>query len=195
VLLPLRRFDEAIAFFERLIAADPLAAPPRGFLATALLSRGFYERAADEARRLLDLHEKLLPAYITLGAVYTTRGMTQEAIAVLEKGAVLAPWYAPLLGFLAGNYRRAGEHAKAEAVLARLDAMEEHAVLDAARGLYHATSSDFDRAAECFEKVIEARHFAALSLAWSPLYEEFRQTPRGRALLAKMNLADVSHYS
>ncbi len=39
---------------------------------------------------------------------------------------------------------------------------------------------------------MEARHPLTAGLASSPVYAEFRQTQRGRALLAKMHLDDIA---
>jgi serine/threonine-protein kinase len=192
VLAPLGRFEEMRQLCEKSLEADPLSAAPLAALVAALVGLGLYQRAKQENLRLLELHPHVFIAYFHLFTLELLEGRTADAITVLERGMVAAPWFPPFLGGLAALYRRTGQDAKADATLLRLESMGGHAIVDAARGQYHMLCSDFERAADCFERVLETRHFVVTQLAWNPLAKEFRQTPRGRALLAKMNLTEVS---
>ena len=102
----------------------------------------------------------------------------------------MTPWFAPLWGLLAGNYRRAGHRLKAEALLMlpRVVSVTGHPIAEMTRASYHVVNGEFDRAAPYLEKAMEARHYLAGIVAWSPLYKDFRETPQGREFLAKMNL-------
>lgn len=186
-----RRFDEAMAVVQPAIAADPLAPLPRLALAIALHATGSNERAIEEARRVLELREDLWLPFAVLGTIYTTQGRTQEAIAMFEKAVQLFPWNAPFIGLLAGLYARAGDRARAQSVLAPLDASGREIFRALGYAPFYILCSDWDRAADAFEKGMEARHPFTAQLAAAPFFEEFRKTPRGRAMLVKMNLADI----
>jgi serine/threonine-protein kinase len=192
VLPPLGRFREMMQIAEQAIAADPLAPLPRSTLAVALIGMGSYERAEEELLQLLDLHGQFIPAYMSLYVAYFVRGMIQEALAITERGVAQIPWFPPLLGALAGLYRRSGNDAQADGMLGRLDSMGGNVMVDAARALYYALIQDYEHAADYYERLMEARHFMVTNLSWNPIAREFRETPRGRALLAKMHLAEVS---
>jgi serine/threonine-protein kinase len=192
VLAPLGRFEELRQLSETGLDADPLSAAPLTSLVASLMGLGLYARAREEGLRLIELHPHVFVSYLHVSQLEILGGRSAEAIAILERGVVAAPWFPVFLGALAGLYRRTGQDAKADATLLRLESMGGHAVVDVARGQYHVLCSDFERAADCFERVLEARHFVVTQLAWSPVAKEFRKTPRGRALLAKMNLTDLS---
>jgi serine/threonine protein kinase len=194
VLLPLGRFHEAIDVLEKAIARDPLASLPLYSLALTISATGDRERATRILLRMLELHEKDFSVYQGLGELYTVQGMTQDAIEILEKGVKVVPWFPLLWGMLAANYQLAGNRVKAEALLMlpRMASVTGHPIVDLARAYYHVTVGEFDRAADFLERGVEARHFMVLAVAWSSFFKEFRQTPRGRALLAKMNLTDTT---
>src|SRR5260370_34879388 len=80
ILLPLRRFDEAIAVLEPVLIVDPLSPLPRKTLADALAFRGDQERAIEELGRVLEFDDRFWLAHLALGNIYTVKGMTPEAI-------------------------------------------------------------------------------------------------------------------
>jgi hypothetical protein len=105
----------------------------------------------------------------------------------LEKGFQLAP-IPPVIGALAGQYTRAGQRDRAESLIARLAAPELVHGCAMGLGFYHLLCSEFDLAADQFEKAIEARDPTAIFLSFLPVLQSL---PKRRALLQKMNLADV----
>jgi len=194
ILLPLGHVHEAIDLLEKAIARDPLFSSfPQTNLALTVAASGDYEGARKQLLRMLELHEKDFLGHLGLGMLYALQGMTRDAIATLEKGVKLAPWFPPLWGLLAANYQLAGNRIKAEALLMlpRMASVTGHPVVDMARGIYHIAVGDLERAADLFGRAVEARHYAVLFVAWDPFYRDFRQTPRGSALLAKMNLVGI----
>jgi TolB-like protein len=183
ILTPLGRLDEAIAAAQEAVTADPLAYMPRAALAFALQASGSHQSAIAELRRLIELHENLWIGYLHLGLNYTTLDMTSEAIAVLEKAFQLAPWHGAAIAFWAWNYIRSGDRARGEDLLARTPA-------DSNRDTnFYLLSSDFERGAVELQKQIEDRRPNAILLKCLPIFRTFCETPRGRALLRKMNLA------
>ena len=58
------------------------------------------------------------------------------------------------------------------------------------RALYHLLSSEFDVAADWFEKMIEVRDPFAISYARSPIVRPLRESARWPKLAAMMKLPD-----
>jgi TolB-like protein len=189
ILLPLGRVDEAITVIQRSSIMDPLSPYPQQQLAAALAARGSDAQAIESLQRLLELHETFWAGYFFLGCIYTGRAMTQEAIASLEKCLQLMPSYPGTIGLLAGNYAQAGDRARAERLLAQLTT--EGRTGARAFATFHAVCSEFESAADYFEQAIEERDLTVIELGMWPFFAAFRKSPRGRAVLQKMNLADV----
>jgi tetratricopeptide (TPR) repeat protein len=191
ILIPLRRFDEAIAILEPLLTVDPLSLLPRKTLADALFMGGSdRERAIEELRRLLELDDGFWLAHFALGNIYSARGMMQQAIAAYEKGLEIAP-FPPMIGRLASLYARGGDRARAEQVLGRLAAPKQANGRAKGYMFYHLDRSEFDQAAEYLHELIEAREPDVIWLGCNPSFGGFQEFPRFRALLQRMNLADV----
>ncbi|MBZ5535575.1 MAG: protein kinase [Acidobacteriia bacterium] len=186
ILMPLHRFDEAIALLEPALQADPLSPFPRMALAGVLNAQGSDDLAIGELHRLLEFDDYWF-AHFELGLIYTNKGMVPEAAAAWEKGLQLVP-YPGMIGGLAGHYARSGNRPRAEDLLARLDSPELAQGRAIGYGFFHLVCSEFDLAADQFEKAIEARDPSAIFLSHLPVVHNL---PRWRALLKKMNLADV----
>ncbi len=187
ILMPLHRFDEAIALLKPALQADPLSPFPRAALAGILSARGSDDLAIKELHRLIEFQDFWF-AHWNLGLIYTNKGMVSEATAAWEKGLQLVP-YPALIGGLAGHCSRAGDRRRAEGLLARLDSPELAHGRAMGYGFFHVVCGEFDLAADQFEKAIEARDPSAIFLSHLPVVQNL---PRHRALLQRMNLADVN---
>ncbi|MBZ5552035.1 MAG: protein kinase [Acidobacteriia bacterium] len=186
ILMPLHRFDEAIAVIEPALKADPFSPLPRAALAEILSARGSDDLAIEELHRLLDFQDIWFAHWI-LGLIYTKKGMASEAIAAWEKGLQLVP-YPAMIGGLAGQYAMAGDRTRAEGLLARLDSPELAHGCAMGYGVFHVICSELDLAADQFERAIEARDPSATFLSCMPVVQT---VGRRRTLLQKMNLTDV----
>jgi len=189
ILIPLRRFDEAIALIERLLIADPFALFPRKTLADALAMRGDNDRATEELRRLTELDDLFWLARFALGDAYSVQGKLQEAIEAYEKALQTAS-FPPLIGSLAAAYTRAGDSPRAEGLLARLDSSRERGNYAKALMFYHFGCSEFDRGADYLEELMSARDPDVIWVCLSPPL--CRESPRVRALLGKIFPRDLS---
>jgi len=187
ILCPLLRFDEALTVCQTVITADPLSPAPRLFHANVLAARGSFEAAIQEVRGVLAFQDFHFAHYV-LGLIYSANGQVLDAIGSLERFVQQAPWNSGGIGLLAGNYAKAGDAASAEATLATLDAPEHALGRALAYTNYHAILEQFDQCADEYEKMIEARHSSAIFNSFIPLFENFRQSPGGLAIMAKMNL-------
>lgn len=188
ILLPLRRFDEAISVLEPLLSSDPLSPLPRKTLADAFTFRGDYPQAIEQLRRILELDDRFWLAHFALGNVYTLQGMTQKAISTYEQGLRIAG-YPAMVGMLAGNYARAGEGARAKRTLARLARSSGAAGRAKALMWFCFVREELGRAADCLEELMEARDPDVVFVNCQPA--NVREYPRIRGLLLKMNLAEA----
>lgn len=188
VLIPLLRFDEAIAVLSSALAADPLSFLARLALASAYSALGSFDLAVEELNKLLEFQKDYWPAHWCLGLIYWRKEMPSKAVAAWTKCFELVPWYPPLIGCLAAAHARAGDRRVAENLLSALDAPELAHVGSVGYGWFHVLRSEFDAAADHFERVIEARDPNAVWFSSEPVFEEFRASVRGRTLLKRMNL-------
>jgi TolB-like protein/Tfp pilus assembly protein PilF len=194
VLFPLGRIDEALAALQRALTADPLSAFPRVELAGVLLQQGSYDRAIGEMRQALGHHGDLFwYAHVTLGHAYAAMGLMQEAIDAFEKGLQISAQEPTAIGALAGLYVRTGDRFSAERVLAGLDT-HPPPVRALGQACFHVSCFEFDRAAGYFDTLVDARQVGLAHVLSSPMCASFRKSPPGRAVLARMNLPDVSSH-
>lgn len=187
ILIPLRRFDEAIALLEPVLMADPLSPLPRKTMAEALVMSGRdRQRAIDELRRLLEWNDGFWLANFTLGNIYAQSGMRAEAVAEYEEGLRVAA-FPPMIGGLASLHAQAGDSAEAERILRGLDVPEQAS--GRAKGLmfFHLGCSAYDQVADYLERLIDARDPDVIWLGCHPFLRDLQQHPRLGALLSKMN--------
>lgn len=189
VLLPLRRFDDANAVLEPLLASDPLSPLPRKTLADAFAFRGNHQDAIEQLRRILELDDRFWLAYFSLGNIYTATGMWPDAIRAYEQGLQIAQ-YPQMVGRLAGNYAQAGQDGEAQHVLARIaDLAEPNSRAKAWMG-FHLVRGELDRAAACLEEMIEGRDPDVVFVNCQPAY--VREHPDIRNLLSKMRMLELT---
>jgi len=189
ILWPLGRIEEMTAVIQPALASDPLSPMPRLVLAQALLARGSLERPLAEIRSILELHESFWPGHFVEGFILTLANRTSEAIASFEKSLRIAPWNAAVAGLFEGTCDRAGDRAHAISAFERLGVPERTHRQPLARVTFHFVTREFDRSAEAFAAVIEARYpVAAHHFLYLCLDDAFRQSPQAQALRTTMNL-------
>jgi TolB-like protein len=185
VLLPLGRYDEAIAAMEAAIRVDPLSPLPRLCLSSAYRIQGDVERAGEV---LAPVPDSVPWKSTQLGLNYSAMNRTAEAIEAFER-ALLGP---SALSFfstavLAANYARASNEARRRELLARLDLPEHALSRSVSLAVYHLTLSEFDEAARHLRHAIEDRN------PWAALFAtlvntDFPHTAPGRAVMQTLNL-------
>jgi hypothetical protein len=116
-------------------------------------------------------------------------GRTPEAIAELEKGLAVSSWNPIFAGLLAGHYVRAGDAARARTLLDSLTQRFPPVLGALGRSVFHYVCLEFDRTADEYETVIDARYpVAAYYFTWLCLSEPFRESAPGRRLREKLRL-------
>src|SRR5205085_1926947 len=101
-LIPAGRLQEAVTLMEKTVATDPLNIPLRAGLASSLMTAEMYDRAVEEARKGLEIDDRLYVSYFPLVLAYVMKGMLTEALAAAEQSYQRAPWHPRVIGILAG---------------------------------------------------------------------------------------------
>lgn len=117
---------------------------------------------------------------------YAFQGMFPEALEWAERAYRLAPWDSGAAGLLAGLYSRTGNEKRAKEILAN--------PLPPGSGMvfYHLLRSEFDAAADWYQKGIEQHAPFVVVWATHSFTKPLRSSPRWPALAKMMNLPAVA---
>jgi serine/threonine-protein kinase len=179
-LLPLGRTQAAIEQIERALEQDPLNLFVRGAFAAVLSMGQAYDRALTEAQNAMEVDASHWLPHFAIGLSYALRGEFAAARPAAERSVQAAPWFAQVLGLLAGVLAQLGEKRGADELLTKLRDMPPVGLL-----IYHFLCSGNDTTADWLAKMIEDRDPFAPS--WSCL-KPIRSSPRWPALAKMMNL-------
>lgn len=179
---------EAAAELETGLEEDPLHLNMRVVFAICLLAAGRYDKAIAELRKVLAI-EEFWGAHWKIGECYACMGRMEEALAALEEAYRLAPFFAEVIGMLAGVLMRYGDRTRAGELVAQLRSSGSTQWKAAGLSAVHLMYDEVDAAADWFEKRIDGRGDFGLfySLA-SPLTAGLRASPRWAVLQHKLNL-------
>ena len=114
---------EALALFERIVAANPADADARQWIARLAMRLGDLGRAEREYRVVLRDHPQDVDALMGLGMVLTRRGAPEAALQLLKAAERRSGDYGDLFAALARAYRRAGDDGAAVAYFTKARAL------------------------------------------------------------------------
>ena len=188
-LVPVGRYQEAVAEHERALNEDPLNLVGRFQLAFCLQAAGMPAQAATEFRRLLALDANFWLAAYGLSITSALNGILPEALDYAEKAHAVAPWATSNTGLLAGVLKLHGDVRRADEMLEELgDGRSYGGPIGFV--IFHLVCSQPDRAADWAEKAIQQRdpRIAVTLRLFAPI---LRSSPRWPALAKQMNLRDM----
>jgi len=188
-LLPSGRVMKAVSELERGLEDDPLDMNMRAVLGICLLDAAKYERAIAELRKILTMDQAHWVSHYALGECYACLGQWEEARSALDEAYRLAPYYAEVVGLLAGVLMRCGEPTRSEELAARLRGSDS--VQWKAMGLatFHLVCGETEAAADWLKVRIEEHYGHSLFFTlWSPLAASLRAGSLWPALARAMNL-------
>lgn len=205
ILMPQNRMAQALGEVQYALESDPLAAATRFWLGILLLLDREYDRAIEEAERLLELEPSSPWPHYILGVAYRqkyadtltqktsagatgTRHWADRAVSGHLRALELAPRSDVLLGWLGLAYGVCGRAAEARAILDRLHASDRY-ILPTSFGLVHLGLGEIDAAFDWFERAVEERDQLMMPILSYAHFDPIRDDPRFYALLRKMNLA------
>ena len=180
----LGRFEESTDQMRRAVEQDPLNATWRAIWAAHFIHAGRPGEAIREGLRATELEPQYFVAHQLLGESYLAAGALSDAIAAFERAHRQAPWNAMPTGLLGGAVWRAGDHARAAALLAEM----RNPTPLWGRVWYHLYTEELDDAATWYERVIEQRDPFALVYAAAPQLAPLRAHARWPAIARMMKL-------
>jgi len=185
----LGRFDEAAAELEIAGQLDPLSAIIREGSAFLKMLQRDYDGAVRAYRELAEFDPSFYKAYTSLGRVYAQQGKYPDAIAMLEKGRMLAGNIPNILGAMGQVYALAGEPERAREAIGKLAELSRRTYVPASVfAIVHLGLGENERALDCLEKGCDRRDTPLTALKVHPIYDPLRSHPRFHGLLKRLGL-------
>jgi eukaryotic-like serine/threonine-protein kinase len=188
-LTPLRRFEEALAQYQRALETDPLSQMVHFGLAFARYCERRYDEAIEYAAKAVDLFPDHWLSHFAMGLASAQKGSLQQSITSLETTLRVFPSFTPAAGFLAASYARTGN--PEQAVKLMEEVMERSSKLHvspACFGIYYAAVDQADRMFEFLEAALAESDPYLTRIDAEPYFEPYRSDPRYRDLMGRMNL-------
>ena len=189
-LLPIKRFDEAIAELRRAEELDPLSPIIGTRLGDTLAFERRYDEAIAQYKRTLSLNPNLAYAHQQLGWVYGLKGMYAEAILEVRHSIELNPdptWK----GYLAMWLAKSGHRGEARKPLDELkQESTERYVQSYAFALIYIGLAEKENALTRLEKEVSDHAFNANYYLVSPELDYLHSEPRFKEMLKRLDLPE-----
>lgn len=190
-LLPMGRYEEAIAEMKRSIELDPLSAVNHTNFAWVLYLAGQYNQAIEQFDRAMGMEPNIPDNHRALGEIYAIRGIYEKSIAAMQKLVDLTGGTPYALASLGWAYGMAGRR---EEVLKILEIIKEKAKQEPIDALEFARVylglGDKDQAVSWLQKGYE-EGYGSWMLIWANqfrLFDPLRSDPWFMELLKKIGL-------
>jgi TolB-like protein/tetratricopeptide (TPR) repeat protein len=189
VLLVLGHTEKAAAELECALELDPLSLEVRFWLVEVLFFGHQYERALEQARRLLELEPEHQLAHMVLGHAYLGMQRFEQSVAALRHAVETSGEFPLMLGWLGLALGLGGHKEEARAVLERLRAIErDRFVLPTSFAWIHFGLGEVDDAFAWMGRAVDRNDGWIPALKSYPFLDPIRVDPRFHALLRKLNL-------
>jgi TolB-like protein/Tfp pilus assembly protein PilF len=181
------RHGQALDQIKRAKELDPLSPGVYVTLAHILCNARQYDQAIEVLKKTLELDQSYSGAYWFLGYCYSAKGMYAEAITAFEEAIKLGQ-DAPATQIRLGSAcARAGNRARAQAILKQLQTSKDY-VSPCELGILYAALGERDQAFASLEKAYEAHDVQFQFLGVSPEWDPLRSDPRFQDLLRRVGL-------
>jgi len=176
---------QAIKFFRRAVASDPVNAQALAFLATGLSVVGPQEEARKEYARVIELNPSAPNSHAGVGLTYLLEGKFEEAGVAAQKDS--ADWARLLIVSCArwGQKRIPESDAALAELIAKVSETGAYQIAEV-----YAYRNDKDHAFEWLERARRQRDAGLPGLRADTLLPNLHNDPRWDAFLRKMGLAD-----
>lgn len=188
VLLPLARFDEALAMVDAARRLDPLSLFVSANRAAVLLMSRRVDEAEAESRRAFDLDPDFWRAVVALGRCHEARGHYENAIACYERARIVSEGVPSSTGALGRAYALAGRTEDARALLQQLEEQSRSCFVSAYNRVLIYLGLGDERVFEWLEQSYNEHAAWLMYLSTDPRFDSIRADTRFRKLLAKMGL-------
>jgi TolB-like protein/tetratricopeptide (TPR) repeat protein len=189
VLLVLGHTEEAAGELECALQLDPLSLEVRFWLVEALFFGRQYERALEQANKLVELEPEHQLSQMVIGQVYLGMQRFEDSVVALRRAVNLSGEFPLMLGWLGLALGLGGRKEEARTVLERLRALEHHRfVLPTSFAWVHFGLGEIDDAFVWMERAVDRNDGWIPALKSYPFLDPIRSDLRFHALLRKMNL-------
>jgi TolB-like protein/Flp pilus assembly protein TadD len=191
VLMVLGQNEKAAAELECALELDPLSLEVRFWLVEALFYGRRYERALQQAQRLIELEPEHQVAYMVLGHVYLGMQRFEESVPALRHAVELSGEFPLMLGWL-GLALGLGKYTEeARRALGRLRLVaSERFVLPTSSAWIHLGLGEIDDAFAWMQRAVDRNDGWIHALKSYPFLDPYRSDPRFAELLRKLSLGD-----
>ena len=184
------RIAEAREEIEIALELDPLSSIIHEGRASFSTLERRYDEAIHGFRQILEFDPSFYKAYTGMGRAYAQAGNYSEALAMLEKGRLLAGDVPNILAALGQVFALSGDAQKARRLLAQLTtgAVDGY-VPSTCFALIHLGLGERERALDWLDKGCDQRELTMAPLRVHPIYDPLREEPRFQSILRRMRFA------
>lgn len=185
-LMPIPRFNDALAELKMAQQLDPLSPLMTSFLGEAFYFNRHYKEAENECRKALELEPNFPVAHWHLGLIYEQQGLYDEAISEHQKAIELSGGSPRLIAALGHAYAKAGKREEALQVITQLNQREYVSALEVAS--IHLALGDKKNVFEFLNRAFNERSFHITYIKIRPEFDSIRNDPRFEDLIRKIGL-------
>jgi serine/threonine-protein kinase len=189
LLVPMGRFEEAIASLRRALELDPLALPIKTSLGMQCYFSRRYDEAVHELTRTIDLDEHFGTAHLFLAASYTELAKYAEALGEFQNALRDSGESPEILAGLGYLYGMSGDTPGARKTLERLTALARDRYVSPVR--FAEVHLGLGEPGRALELLTQARSERAADLAWAavrPTLARVHGLPAFEQILSEMGL-------
>lgn len=184
-LLPLGRVQDAVEQSRLALETDPISMLLHAGMCWSLYHAKRYRETIEAARKALEIAADSYLVWYTMGVAQLHAGGAGEATGSLRRAIEVAPWFNPGVGALAAAYHRAGDREQEREWAQKLAGPEDRTI---GAAFYHAATGEADAMFAALDGAYRRRDWFLISIASEPFLESYREDPRYRELLRRMNL-------
>jgi len=185
-LVPLGRYEEAVAAIKRALELDPLALYLYGDAGFIYHLGRQYDQSIEICNKALEFEPKFGRGRVCLAKAYAGKGQAHQAIAEAQKARQLTK--SPLhLAVLSGVYAVSGDRGEAEKLLKELiEISRQRYVCPYELATAYVGLGKRDEAFQMLEKAYQARSTCMIYLKTDPRFDPLRSDPRFQDLLRRV---------
>jgi eukaryotic-like serine/threonine-protein kinase len=188
-LTPLRRFEQAVAQYQRALETDPLSMMVHFGLSFAFYCERRYDAAIEHAATAVALYPDYWLVHFAMGLALSQTESVEQSISSLETTVKLSPSFTLAAGFLAASYVRSGNAGQAEKLMEVVrERSSRQFISPICFAIYHAALGQADRMFEFLQSALAERDPYLTRMDAEPYFEPFRSDQRYRDLLDGMHL-------
>lgn len=192
VLVPQLRFAEAVDAVFAAYDLDPASPEIGNEIVWVRICCGQYAEAAEQARRIVDLHPDFLEGYWSLAAAESSCGRHDAASAVLDRAGRLGPDVAMTLALRCFAEGARGDVEAVRQTLARLDSLNDPSAMRAIyRAWAYAAMGDLERGMQYLESAVDHADPHALYVEVFPPNAPLRAHGRYAGILQRQRLPSL----